>query len=338
MTEPDHGPVDAALAAYEQAVAASEQGDADALAAAQQQLAAVTADDEAQKATVAQLEAQIAALQPPPLFGASIGGWSVKNKTETLAQAHARIKAAFGGQLPVIRAWPPAGSASLGQYADDTCKCYVIEVPQGSTPAQVDVQVRAAPAGSVLVAWHEPENDGTDAATWQAFVAMVGARIVASGRKDITGAVILMGATYHPTRYVDTGGHPWTYWIPAVLPPGITMLGGDMYPRGGTDAKADTAATVLQPALDAATKYGVQFVIGELGCGRPAWSDAVRAKYTADAVAFLRANAKTFPVVSLFESDGGPQGPWCVTPNPATGQPLLPQTLAVVRTAIGGTP
>lgn len=316
--------------------ATQQQADQQVISSLQSQIAAL-------QSQIAELEAELAALQPPPpapapsvLFGASVGGWSIKNKVESLAAAHARIRAGFGGVLPVVRAWPHAGSASLGEYADDTCKRYLIEVPQGSTPDQVDVQVQGAPAGSILVAWHEPENDGTNAATWQAFVTMVGARIVASGRTDIDGAVILMGATYHPTRYKDTGGNPWTYWIPAELPPGITMLGGDMYPRGATDATADTAATVLQPALDAANKYDVPFAIGELGCGKPQWSDAVRAKYTADAVAFIRANANRFPVVSFFESDSGGQGPWCVLPNPKTGQPILPLTVAVVKEAVSG--
>jgi hypothetical protein len=279
------------------------------------------------------------------MFGSTLSGWS--NYTppgETLTAAHARILSRLGGgTLDVVRFFPRAGSTSLGNYREPTCKSYIVEVPRGSSSAQMAAQVRAAPSGTRLVGWHEPEVSHTDAATYQKFLRTLGSVIVDSGRKDVVGCAVLEGSTYHPTRYKfndGTGrGKPWTYWLPNTLPPGITAIGGDMYPHGRDSASADTASVLLDPIVNVVNGHygGCEFVIAEAGAGRPVWSDVARATYVNQFTNYIRSHAAIFRRVAWFESATGHQGPWIVLPNPKTGWPVLPLTVAAVARSMQGT-
>jgi hypothetical protein len=281
---------------------------------------------------------------PPPLFGSSLCGWATYSPPgETLSEAHARIVNRLGGgSLDVVRFFPRAGATSLGSFREPTCKCYIVEVPRGSTWAQMAAQVAAMPSGTRLVGWHEPEVSGTDAATYQKFLRTLGSVIVDSGRTDVVGCAVLEGSTYHSTRYKyndGTGsGRPWTYWLPDTLPPGITALGGDIYPHGKDSASADSPSELLDPIVRVVTGHygGCEFVIGEAGAGRKTWSDAVRANYVNRFTDYIRSHPAIFRRVAWFQTATGSQGPWIVLPNPKTGWPVLPLTIAAVAKSMQG--
>lgn len=307
------------------------------------ELAAAAAKAEQDAETIADLQAQLAALQPKAsvLYGANAGGWfSTVSPAEGQAAATARIKAGFGGQLPAIRVWTANGVPTAG-YMDATCQRYVCELAAGMSDVQLDAAFKATPKNAVLVPAHEPETKLTPA-DFQAFATRVGAAHVRSGRTDVRVALMLMGNTYDPKRYSvnhggpNTVGYFWDQWIPVTLPPGVDAIGGDLYPWG-TEAKADTAAYIIQPAIDAATKMGVPFHVGEFGCGSVKWSDPVRAKYTAAAFDLFDAHAEMFPTVCVYEADNGSQGPWCVLPK-MDGTGGFPLTAAVVAKRMAAVP
>lgn len=281
---------------------------------------------------------------PAPLFGSSLCGWATYTPPgETLSEAHARILNRLGGgSLAVVRFFPRAGATSLGSFWEPTCKCYIVEVPRGSTWAQMAAQVAAMPSGTRLVGWHEPEVSGTDAATYQKFLRTLGSVIVDSGRTDVVGCAVLEGSTYHPTRYKyndgSGNGKPWSYWLPSTLPPGITALGGDIYPHGKDSASADSASELLDPIVRVVNGHygGCEFVIGEAGAGRKTWSDAVRANYVNQFTNYIRSHPAIFRRVAWFQTATGSQGPWIVLPNPKTGWPVLPLTIAAVARSMQG--
>lgn len=324
MTDPDHSALDAAVAAYEQAVAAGDANLTAAAAALQTQLAAETAKEQADQTTiaaltaqVAALQAQLAALQPKVLYGSGIGGWW-KAKLETKQQAYGRILQTFGA-LPIIRDFDPYPPT----YIDRASRIFL---DAGATLPLATVQQLAAWGAhgedqfvSVL---HEPNNsrNNLSPAEWVPSQQAAASAISASGAANVHLVPTLEGEAFIPSRDPATPAEPYFDVLTAA---GVQFgyIGADLYQWGKSDATADSAQTVLDGAITLARQLGKKLIVGELGARRPnppytpGISRAARAQFLSDVIALCDANADVVTAVMLFESDNGNAGmvPWPIT-------------------------
>lgn len=332
MTTPDPKPLDGALADERAANRSTIEGLQASLYGAQQQVIAdraviaqrdATIAEQAARATekdrtIADLQAQLAGLRPARvLYGANLGGWADLAPAAVNAAA---IRKAWPG-MKAVRVWTSDASVPA-PYLDAAVEVYVCELGYTTNRATVEAAVKRARPGSVLTPAHEPSNPskGITPGAFKIFVALVGDVLVKSGRTDLTVAPVLMGGAFIPGRTAAVGG-AWTDWIELPLPPGVTAMGGDLYPQEKDKGKPEN---LLQPVLDAAQAAGVPFIVGEYGNGKHTWTDVERADWVRKSVAFFNKHPDVFPVVLAYESSRGSGGPHNLLPRPdgTGGNPL----------------
>jgi hypothetical protein len=353
---------DEALAAERAAETAEDIQQDAALKKAQNDLASAQADDIADKARIAELEKQVADLQKPPpaptgkvLFGVNPGGYSTVSKAETVAEAWNRIQTAYG-KIVSTRWWVSSFGWNWSQVPARFGKCGlyfnlgadVAGVNSGKYDAAWANLCKTAPTDRWLAASfsHEPEDEVAGGqftiAQWQNAQKRL-ARIKSENTDHITFAPLLMGVSFHPTRYswAANGNQPWSTWFDFDLT-NVDALGIDIYQQGKDDASADTPQTIGGPFISACKAKGKKGVVGELGARRvnppssPGISDGARATFLTNFGKFANNNADIIEAVHYFESDNGRDimVPWALTPNPQTGEFKSPQALAAYKALI----
>lgn len=253
-------------------------------------------------------------------YGASVGGyWSTITPGEAKSDAYARITAGFG-RLQSVRLF----ASSVPSYVDPAAI-----VCLDAAPTQATIEALAARQTiSYLSTHHEPENDGGTPAAWHAEQIAAAAACVQYGKGRVRYVACLMGGTFMPGRPA-TSAYTLAQWLDFDMT-NVWAIGSDSYQWGKMDATADSAATVLQPVLDAATARGKRVAFLELGA-RCLLSDAARAKFLKDARALIDASG-IVDVACYFESDNGSLGPWCLLP-PAGQPPIAPLAVAAWQAA-----
>lgn len=308
---------------------------------------------------IGELQAALAACEASKrhvLFGVNPGGYSTVSGAETQQQAWDRIKAAYG-KIVSTRWWVSSFGWTWDQVPTRFGKCGlyvnlgadVAGVNAGRYDNQWATICKTAPNDRPLLAAsfsHEPEDEVAKGqftiAAWQAAQKRLG-KINTDNGSPFIFAPLLMGVSYHPTRYVQaaSGNQPWANWFNFDLTD-ITALGADIYQQGKTDATADTYATIGAQFLAACKAKGKLGIVGELGARRvnppsvPGISDAARAKFITEFGKFANDNADVIKAVHYFESDNGrpEMVPWALTPNPKTGEFKSPLALAAYKSLI----
>jgi hypothetical protein len=304
-----------------------------------EQLAASQALEQQDQGTIADLKSQLAAAQqaledceaghdPPTktLWGANVGGYA--SQGETQAAAWTRITAGFG-QVNVIRWWvnvffdwadlaatpykdvaavvPNLGSDLAGVLAGDHDADMLAICAQATRP-------------TFLTFAHEPEDDGYVLADWQAAQVHLAGLKAMAGNPLVKFGPLLMGASYHPTRWAGTGPNPIpaAQWLDFDLT-NCDFAGADLYQWGKADADADHAEAVIGPFRDLAIALGKKCVGGELGARRRLTvSDATRKRWLDETAAIVAANPDLFLAICYYENDHGAADkiPWCLLPPP----------------------
>lgn len=303
-----------------------------------------------QAARIQELEDQLDDEDPPPppretLWGFNVGGYAA-TKGETASAAYARITQAFG-PVQVVRWWPnrffgweelanypfkdvPAIAANLGSDVNG--------VLQGIYDDDMLNICTEATRPTWLTMAHEPEDDGFAVGDWQRAQVRL-AQIKADAGNDLVRfGPLLMGASYHPTRYVGTGPNPLRASERLDFDrSNIDFVGADLYQWGKGDADADHAEAVIGPVRDLALSYGVGVLIGELGARRRSTvSDAIRKRWVDETAAIAAANPGLIETVCYYETDRGAADkvPWNLLPPPG-GNPddpaNSPQVVAAYR-------
>lgn len=309
--------------------------------------------------TIADLQAQLDAATKPPskvLWGVNPGGYSTLSGAETAAEAWTRIATAYG-KIVSTRWWVssfgwnwstvPARFGKCGLYLN--LGADVAGVNAGTYDAAWANICKTAPTDRPLLAAsfsHEPEDEVAAGkftiAAWQNAQKRL-AKIKADNTDRILFAPLLMGVSFHPTRFAwaASGNQPWSTWFNFDLT-NVDALGADIYQQGKTDDTVDTPQTIGGPFLAACKAKGKRGIVGELGARRvnppsvPGISDGARAKFLTDFGAFANANADVIKAVHYFESDNGrpEMVPWALTPNPKTGEFKSPLALAAYKALI----
>lgn len=283
------------------------------------------------------------------LYGCNPGGWAGLESSE---QAFRRMAAAFGTP-GIMRLWPNdfrttwAGGLVPSYVWASGCGVYVNlgsdvdGVNAGRYDRAIDQLALAAPRDryvAVSVA-HEPENDTTPG-PWAQANNRVNGRIAATGRTDIGRFPLLMGATYHPTRYKWTNSLPWTAWWENIDLSVVSGVGADCYQSGKNLAELDHAATVFNPVYDALHQLGLpQAGFGEIGAMRqyPGTTtlvpDKKRNEYLRELITIIEAHAEETAFAAAFESAAGAKGPWNFLPKPGAAAEF-PLCVATWREAI----
>lgn len=303
---------------------------------------------------IANLQSELAACRAgstPPvnhrvLYGVNPGGWVGSESNE---QAVGRMASAFG-PIAMCRVWPNnfnttwrgglipewMWNMNIGVFVN--LGSDISGINAGQYDQAFDQILASAPTDRPIAISmvHEPENDTTPG-PWVQAQNRMGARKKASGRDDIMFTPLLMGATFHPTRYKWTNDKPWTDWFNGLNPDNIDVLGADCYQTGTSLASLDHAETVIQPCLDAAAILGVPLGLGEMGVkqmynGTTEYvPDAKRAEYVNEVGVIVEANKAQVKFVLDYESSRGAKGPWNLLPKPGTQLPNSPLAIAAYR-------
>ncbi|GAA5016078.1 hypothetical protein GCM10023258_01310 [Terrabacter aeriphilus] len=281
-------------------------------------------------------------------YGFNPGGWW-RSAGQTPKSAYDQAVAAFG-QPGFMRLWPNRFTTTwrgglIPTYVDDAKTPVYINL--GSDVAGVNrgaydaawIQIlRTAPKDRWI--WfsfaHEPEGDGFTVAAWQQAQMRLAKLKAQYAPTNVRFAPLLMGSTFHASRYrvSATGNVPWSTWFNFDLS-NVDAIGADLYQWGTQDATADTAAAVVNPAIEAARSKGKGLVVGELGA-RNTLTDTGRATFLKDAVKLFDAS-RNVRAVAYFESDNGSKGPWNLLPKPGTPT-SLPKSIAVWKSAVQSSP
>lgn len=265
---------------------------------------------------------------PPPLpktlWGANVGGYAAQGETQP--DAFARIAAAFG-QINVVRWWPNTffdWSDLPAYYGDAAVVANLGSDIAGVLSGAHDTAMLAICAQATRPTWltfaHEPEDDGFVLADWQASQVHLATLKATAGNPLVKFGPLLMGASYHPTRYKGTGPNPIraSAWLDFDRS-NCDFIGGDFYMWGTSDSNADHAETVIGPARDLALSYGLHLVVGELGARRRSTvSDATRKRWVDEVAAIVAANPDLIDAICYYETDRGASDkvPWCLLPPP----------------------
>lgn len=340
MTQPDHSGLDAALTAYETASAADHTALTQQAANAVAQYQAELAKDTADVATIAQLDAEVKALQTQvaaltPVtavaqFGSNLGGWSNAvngGPLETGAAAQARIVAGFKlGAKSIVRWWAnsivprtslPSTMAGVGNVAVEW-DADPAQLAAGALDATLAAAAKTYKAGDWIILNHEYDNrvhqggnSGSMLANYVAGAQHAAKAIKASAPAGVKVAIVLMGGAFVPGRGMD--GHTWVdYWPKkadgSIDTTGFDAVGSDSY-QHMLSSGADSAATIISPVIAAAKQLGLGVFFGEIGCLQltPPFTgglaDADRAKFLTDTVNLLKQAAVDLapkPVVALY--------------------------------------
>jgi hypothetical protein len=331
MTTPDHTALDAAVAAYEAAVAADDASRDVAYAAAQQQLAKLQANYDTDQTEIADLEAQVAdlqakldALQPPApepssvIYGSGFGGWfqrfsvTVKGKTynttEQKQAAYGRVVAAYG-TLKVARLF-----GSIPSYLDPATRLFWDTGDSRPSDAQRK-QLNDRGPGQLLSFAHEVDlGKGYTPASFAAAQNAEAQYLRDNGYDNITLVPLLTGGSGIPARQGSIKATDWFAGIDWTQP--NVQPGADWYQWAKSDSDADSAEEVFGPWADIARMTGKRLVGGEDGTRRvnppysPGISDGARVKYINDSEAYCAANRDAFEIRIYFNSNNGGLAPW----------------------------
>jgi hypothetical protein len=262
--------------------------------------------------------------QTKTLWGANPGGYA--SQGETQAAAWSRITAGFG-KINVVRWWPNAffqWSDLPAYYGDAAVVANLGSDLAGILSGAHDAAMLAICAQATRPTWltglHEPEDDGFILADWQAAQVHLASLKAEAGNPLVKFGPLLMGASYHATRYQGTGPNPIpaSQWLDFDRS-NCDFIGGDFYQWGKSDADADHAETVIGPARDLALSYGKHLVAGELGARRRSTvSDAIRKRWITETAAIITANPGLIDAICYYETDRGAvdKVPWCLLPPP----------------------
>lgn len=263
---------------FDSAAAAGHQLQAQ-VTALQSALAAETAREQADQATIASLQAQLAAVDAPATL------WG---KDASSAAQHS-LDAPLYDPVGAWRYYHQAGEWGYPtEYALADGEHFVLStkvLPQNLTLAQLVSLFSAAPAGRdfVYCPWHEPEDDvaagSFTAAQLRAAYALVRQAATQVG-PHIKVAVILMGYTWQAV----SGRNPETY-IPADAD--FDYLLTDTYFAGTIGQPVSAIPTAFDAQLATAAAHGKAWGIGECGIGQKVTGQA-----RLDAVTSLAATIK----------------------------------------------
>jgi hypothetical protein len=285
------------------AVDAAEAADNAEFDAWQQTVAGLKQQIATANATIADLQAQLAALQPAIKWGSSV--WPIGKQTYT--QALARVDQMLTPELlrhycTGAPSWPNVGSHSLVI----SFKLLPAEVLAGKWDTQLATFFAATPRPSYWSYWHEPEDNIAKgqftAADYRAAWAHIAAIAKASG-KPLRSVLILMGWTLKPAAR-----RTWTDYYPGADV--IDVLGWDEYVWTATDDPAKT----FDLCRTASAAAGKPWRICETGVGSVQHPDpAVRGgKLTALARSLTGAEFVTY-----FDSAPDGKYHWQISDDPA---------------------
>ncbi|GAA5021938.1 hypothetical protein GCM10023258_11760 [Terrabacter aeriphilus] len=281
-------------------------------------------------------------------YGVNPGGW--RSLGQTAPEAYRAAVSAYG-PLGFMRLWPNNFTTTwrgglIPTYVYDAKTAVYINlgsdvagVNKGAHDAAFTRILQTAPKDRPI--WfsfaHEPEGDGFTVAAWQQAQMRLAKLKARYAPANVKFAPLLMGSTFHPSRYkVSASGNvPWSTWFNFDLT-NVDALGADLYQWGKSDATADAAATVVNPAVSAARSKGKDLLVGELGA-RNNLSDGARAKFLRDAVTIFDASPAV-KAAAYFESDNGAKGPWNLLPKPGSNSPHMPQSIATWKSAVASSP
>lgn len=283
--------------------------------------------------------------RPTTLFGANVGGYAA-TKGETGSNAFARILAGFG-EINLVRWWPNAffqWSAVPPYYGDRPVAPNLGSDIAGINAGRYDADLRRicteATRVTLLTVGHEPEDDRAGGAftvpQWQSAQMRCAKIVRESGNDLVKFGPLMMGVTYHPTRYVSaaSGNVPAAEWMNFDMT-NIDFLGADLYQWGKSDTDCDKASVQFDPFLALCAAKGTAAFVGELGTRRPnppynpGISQAKRAEYLTEAVAIIDASEVDILGVCYYETDrgAGDKVPWNVLPEPGKPQTSPPATV-----------
>lgn len=303
-------------------------------------LAAVTAQLQVVQAAYDEYKKDHPPVVPPVgsssiLWGASTGGMQVNGVAEAADVAFKRINAALGG-IDVVRWWRSAlfTAAQIPTWIGRLNFAVEIDLPiaeviAGTHDADFTNLVKICGGLGRVVAitpWHEGnqhviDGDYTQPQLKSGLNHLMALFAKANASDNVFFVPVLTGGEFitnapgpEKDRRVNAGLHYTDYLPDNMSSVKNVLLGADPYQHGKTNETVDSAATILQPVIDAAKALGLRIALMELGVrALPAISDAVSAKSLTDMIAIIDANAALFVMVLYFESWQGKLGPWCIT-------------------------
>ena len=253
--------------------------------------------------TIADLRAQLAALQPTIKWGSSV----MPHPGETYPQALARVDKALAPEI--IRFFIPGTNGPSWPTQTGTRPLVIsFKLPPADVIAgKVDAQLKAFFAATTQLTywsyWHEPENDNLDPAQYRQAWAHIAAIARTSG-KPLRGVLILMEFTLRAKN------RNWQDWHEADA---VDVLGFDCYWRPGR-----TAADVYARPRSVAVAAGKPWAVCETSASSTETTPAQRQQVLHD-MAHDLATVKPLPeFVCFFDSDPGPGFHWQVSDDPAS--------------------
>ena len=247
-------PFSALLSAAE---AAAQAGQAQA-----QQVADLTAK-------VAELEAELAAVQPKTLWGVN-----ATTKTE-YAAAQALDPQVFRYYIPPTAplAWPTSYQLAAGQTIVLSFKVPPAAILSGSHDAAILALMQSGPTDRdwYLGYWHEPEDEIRNGLFTAADYRAAFAHVAALARQvgpHIRMTLILMNYTLLPAS-----GRTWTDYYPGDA--AVDVIAWDAYQQSPTYESPSGPAGLYRAGAQAAASVGKPWAVAETGIG-PSFTGAAR--------------------------------------------------------------